>query len=195
MTYWGRYVGVIYRAVNCPTCNGAEYDRLKWFNTIPDIIEYVRTETKNNLIIHQLWEENLENKSSLSVIYESSQHAIISAKVINEGKTLVNIIRDPYDFSKDWKIESTEDFPFAVGDRVCLKETPEINREKAEGWIGCEHFLVKGSVGTVRGVHYNNLSLDIEFDNESYFNSEGKEILIKDKHIFGFGMRWIERIY
>ncbi len=194
MKYWGKYVGVIYRAFDCPTCTGMEYHRLKWFNTIPDVIEFVRTETRNGLFIHQLWEEDLDKQSPLYVTYDSSRHAIVSAKVINDGKVLVRVTRDPYDFGKEWKIEVTDDFPFAVGDRVFLKETPEITPEKADGWIGCEHFLIKGATGTIKEVHYNRLSLGIEFDDESYIDSEGKEVPIKDKHLFGFGMRWIERI-
>jgi len=42
--------------------------------------------------------------------------------------------------------------PHQVGDRVCLKATPEISEHKNWGWRVGKDFLKKGAIGTVREI-------------------------------------------
>ena len=77
--------------------------------------------------------------------------------------------------------------PFSVGDRVMLTMTPKV---EDTGWEHCGHFLQEGAVGTVveRGYGTNQFTFDVEFDNETWIDSEGNYRPVNgDKHTFRFG--------
>lgn len=83
--------------------------------------------------------------------------------------------------------------PFKVGDRVRLTKTPAI--ERGSGWYGSRHFLVEGAIATVKGCDWKKgkFVFDLEFDNESWVDSEGRiqSIAPERRHVFGFGEDWV----
>lgn len=78
--------------------------------------------------------------------------------------------------------------PYKIGDRVQLKSSCRIN-DPTHGWYGCRHFLVKGAKATVRERGYTDgqFTFMIEFDNETWIDSKGKELPVTSKHVFHFG--------
>ena len=92
--------------------------------------------------------------------------------------------------------------PFRVGDRVFLTEAPRITPDKSPGWLGCEHFLVRGAAGTVREVDVDGrgFSAAVEFDDESWIcdfgADKGKVMPIEPeaRHTFHFPERMLARI-
>lgn len=87
--------------------------------------------------------------------------------------------------------------PFKIGDRVELASTPNIDENNAPSWICCKHFLVKGAKGIVRGRGYyqEQFTFEVEFDNESWIDQEGKVNLVseRNKHVFNFSEKTLIR--
>lgn len=87
--------------------------------------------------------------------------------------------------------------PFQVGDRVVLSRT---YGGDSIGWQHSRHFLIKGSKATVREVDIDSRSSKficaIEFDNESWIDSEGIEHMTDPdkKHTFSFNEDWIVKL-
>ncbi|RUR74888.1 hypothetical protein PCC6912_50660 [Chlorogloeopsis fritschii PCC 6912] len=78
--------------------------------------------------------------------------------------------------------------PFKVGERVVLTKTPEIDKES--GWYRGKHFLVEGAIATIKNRDYyqNKFVFYLEFENESWIDSNG-EIHLYDperRHHFAF---------
>lgn len=86
--------------------------------------------------------------------------------------------------------------PFKVGDRIRLTKTPVI--EQGSGWYGSRHFLVEGAIATVRNCdwHKGKFVFNLEFDDESWVDSEGRiyPIAPERRHMFSFGEDWIAAI-
>jgi hypothetical protein len=77
--------------------------------------------------------------------------------------------------------------PFKVGDRIILWHTPIIEPES--GWYCSRHFLVAGSLGTVKESDCDGegrLRFYVEFDNETWIDYDGKEQPVISKHRFCF---------
>jgi hypothetical protein len=77
---------------------------------------------------------------------------------------------------------------FKKGDRVQL-------REDATGWVYCKHFLVKGAVATVEEVDYykGDYWYDLEFDDETWVDSNGVKRVPETKHTFRFSQKDLKR--
>lgn len=86
--------------------------------------------------------------------------------------------------------------PFKVGDKVRLTTTPEITETKSWGWMGAEHFLVKGAQGMVKDVDYHNnwFFANVEFDDETWKDKDGVCRLVDEKSIFVFAETFLEKI-
>lgn len=84
--------------------------------------------------------------------------------------------------------------PFKVGDRVELAKTPIIGEDSAPGWVGCKHFLIAGAKGVVRERGYceDHFVFDVEFDNESWIDKEGKIAPVTLKHVFRFSEKMLQ---
>lgn len=92
------------------------------------------------------------------------------AKAINEGVQMIadgmnRIGTNDYKYQIEKLVACYELLlgrfaPAHVGDRVALSKTPEITPEKAPGWMGSKHFLVKGAQGTVK---------DVDVDGKGFF--------------------------
>jgi hypothetical protein len=84
--------------------------------------------------------------------------------------------------------------PFKVGDRVQIRVAPRIDKEHAPGWIGSEHFLVVGAIGTVieRDANKRGFFFQVTFDDESYIDREGKKHLILPDRRHSYNMRDFE---
>ena len=65
--------------------------------------------------------------------------------------------------------------PFKPGDRVRLTRTPDITPEKAWGWMGSRHFLLKGAMGTVVSTDFSDGHFEayVVFDDESWRDNSG----------------------
>ena len=65
--------------------------------------------------------------------------------------------------------------PFKVGDRVRLTKTPDITPEKAWGWMGAKHFLVKGAMATVAAIDFSEGRFEawLYFDDETWKDHSG----------------------
>lgn len=99
------------------------------------------------------------------------------------------------EYYEEYRIGLLARSPAKIGDRVFLMETPVITKETANGWIGCEHFLVRGAVATIGGVDFydGKFRFGLLFDNESYIH-DGKTILVKDKGQYWFSEDKLARI-
>lgn len=77
--------------------------------------------------------------------------------------------------------------PFRVGDTVTIRQVPDFN--KSPGWNGCRHFLVPGSRAVIRSSDCDDrgcLRFEVEFETESWIDSEGTIRPVSSKHIFCF---------
>jgi hypothetical protein len=76
--------------------------------------------------------------------------------------------------------------PFGIGDRVILRQS--IDFANAPGWRGSQHWLKPGAVGTVRERGYSGSSFTfaVEFDDESWKDSDDVVHPITDRHTFSF---------
>jgi hypothetical protein len=86
--------------------------------------------------------------------------------------------------------------PFAVGDRVMLKETPDF--DKAPGWRSATHWLKAGAIGTAVSVefatHLKCFAAGVEFDDESWImtmpahavHKIGDAVPMEEKHTYTF---------
>ena len=91
---------------------------------------------------------------------------------------------------------------FKLGQRVQLKE--DVDTSEKPGWDHCKHFLIKGAPASIRDVDYldGRYIYDLEFDNESWIKDyEGfkklrkpVEVLTKDKHVFRFAEKHLEKL-
>lgn len=92
----------------------------------------------------------------------------------------------------------TQYAPFKVGDTVLLSKTPYIDPDS--GWYHCRHFLVSGSKATIKKIEVNvlknDLSYDLEFENESFIDRNGDIIPIdlERRHTFCFGGTYFVKI-
>jgi len=79
--------------------------------------------------------------------------------------------------------------PFKEGDRVELVK--DVNAKG--GWAPSNHFLIKGSPGTItsRGYDDDKFTFYVEFDNETWVDREGEEQPVIHKHVFGFNEDWL----
>lgn len=87
--------------------------------------------------------------------------------------------------------------PFKVGDRVRLRETPEINQKDSWGWMHAKHFLVKGAEGVVGSVDFadGRFHALVAFDNETHLSDlDHKEYPVTRKGFYCFGERWLEKL-
>ena len=82
---------------------------------------------------------------------------------------------------------------FKVGDRVRLKE--DWNGE-ASGWQHCKHFLKEDNPAIVRDVDYHKgkYRYEIEFDTETWIDSEGKVRPRDRKHTFTFQQKELKKL-
>jgi len=82
--------------------------------------------------------------------------------------------------------------PYKVGDRVQLKETPDI--PKGSGWYGSRHFLIKGAIATVKALEYRDdlFCFGLEFDDETWIDMHGEVKPVSAKHLFYLSENWIE---
>jgi hypothetical protein len=86
--------------------------------------------------------------------------------------------------------------PFKVGDRVQMTVTPEITPEKSWGWMGARHFLVKGSLATVREVDFSDghFCAWLHFDLDSWKSDDGTVHPSERKSLFCLWDTQIERV-
>lgn len=98
------------------------------------------------------------------------------------------------ELNESYKILIDRFAPFKPGSRVKLKKTPDITPEKAHGWMGCRHFLVKGAKATVEevGCGEGGFSFHIIFDDETWIDTEDKKREPKSKHHFSFREECLE---
>ena len=87
--------------------------------------------------------------------------------------------------------------PFAVGDDVILKKTP--NFDSAPGWCHCKHFLKAGAKGCITKVGYMNdkFTCSVVFYDESWISSIDGSVNIyeeEDRHGFHFNEDWVSLI-
>ena len=82
---------------------------------------------------------------------------------------------------------------FRKGERVELKE--DVDLSDCSGWVSSKHFLIKGSVATVRDVDYyqGKYRYDIEFDDETWIDHEGNKQIPSKKHWFCFYQKSLKR--
>lgn len=74
---------------------------------------------------------------------------------------------------------------FPIGSRVRLLRTP--NFDSAWGWERCKHFLKRGAKGVIRDIDHNiEFCYDVEFNNETYIDMDGKKCPVTNKHVFHF---------
>jgi hypothetical protein len=87
-----------------------------------------------------------------------------------------------------------EKSPFKVGDLVRLNKTPEITKEKSWGWLGSEHFLIKGALATVkeRKFYAGKFVYGIVFNDDSYIDASGNKIKTSEEYIYSFSETWLE---
>lgn len=88
--------------------------------------------------------------------------------------------------------------PWKTGDRVRLTLTPIINEKTAWGWLGCQHFLVKGALATVQDVDFREgkFVADVMFDDESW-KGDGDVLHPRpadERHVFMFWEGDLERV-
>jgi hypothetical protein len=79
--------------------------------------------------------------------------------------------------------------------KVKLTKAPLINSSNASGWVGCQHFLIKGAKAVVKSVDVRSdgiINYSLVFDDESFIDAKGDIIPIKDHHTFSFGEDFIE---
>jgi hypothetical protein len=82
--------------------------------------------------------------------------------------------------------------PFKIGDRVRLTRTPEITNDVCFGWIGHKHFLVEGSVGTVRdaGCGSRGFWFLVALDEQSWIHYQTGQLNVvpeNERGLFEFG--------
>ena len=67
--------------------------------------------------------------------------------------------------------------PFAIGDRVKLMFTPNIDKENSPGWHGSRHFLVEGSTAIVvsRDADRLRFTFGLKFDDDSWIDNHTGE--------------------
>ena len=84
--------------------------------------------------------------------------------------------------------------PYKVGDRVQLKNTPDIH--EGSGWQGSKQFLVKGAIATVQSCDYCKglFVFQLVFDNESWIDMHGQIHQSDTKHTYLFSENWIEEV-
>ena len=82
--------------------------------------------------------------------------------------------------------------PFKEGDRVKIIKAPNTNN----GWKRCEHFLIKGALGTVSEVDYRNdmFIADVIWDIETWISFDGVVTDVTKKHTFRMSENEVERI-
>ena len=82
---------------------------------------------------------------------------------------------------------------FRKGERVELKE--DVDLSDCSGWVSSKHFLIKGSVATVRDVDYyqGKYRYDIEFDDETWIDHHGVKRVPDKKHTFCFYQKSLKR--
>lgn len=82
---------------------------------------------------------------------------------------------------------------FKVGDSVCLRKNVD---PIPCGWTGCAHFLVRDEPATIKGIDYrkNGFCYEIEFRNETWVDSKGKEQPVSQKHVFLFGENDLKKL-
>lgn len=83
--------------------------------------------------------------------------------------------------------------PFKVGDRVMLKEAPDLDFNS--GWWSSKHFLIRGALATVKTIECGpkGFTVQVIFDDESWikedFATKTKEVVLMEKdrkHLYGF---------
>ena len=83
--------------------------------------------------------------------------------------------------------------PHDVGDRVEL--TKNVPVEQSSGWYPSRHFLIQGGKGTIqsRGYRDGKFSFDVEFDDETWIDSNGDEQEVSLKHVYGLNETYLRR--
>lgn len=89
--------------------------------------------------------------------------------------------------------------PFKIGDRIQLTAAPEISDKVSWGWLGSEHFLVPGSVGTIASLDFSKdlFVFGVIFDNESWISSFDKVehyVPLDQRHTFRFNEKCLAPI-
>lgn len=85
--------------------------------------------------------------------------------------------------------------PFKVGDRVTLSMTPKITTEERWGWMGSKHYLIKGSIASIRerSFYGGKFIYGVTFDDESYKDLDGILHPAEEKHIYSFAAEWLSK--
>lgn len=91
--------------------------------------------------------------------------------------------------------------PLQLGDRVVLRDQPEITEEHSRGWMGSKHFIVKGALARVVEIDWDGeFTCSVVFDDESWVDSgSGGEGVIhpveeKNKHSYNMNQRCFEKV-
>lgn len=91
--------------------------------------------------------------------------------------------------------------PFKIGDRVRLTKTPEITQDKAWGWLGAKHFLIKGAIAEVCSVDIRKaddgsgvFTYELRFEKDSWIDQYGQlHMRLGDKRsLYSFSELWLE---
>lgn len=128
----------------------------------------------------------------MSDVIEYAKELKTLAVKVKDFKNYIDTVgRGSFDFVIDEVVDSYismyERFcPYDIGERVQLKE--DVDTDKASGWKGSKHFLIKGAMATIKERGYANgyFTFHIMFDDESWIDSEGEEHPIVDKHTYHF---------
>ena len=87
--------------------------------------------------------------------------------------------------------------PFMAGDRIRLRETPEINADISPGWVGSRHILVKGAPGTVTDADFGSgdFIFFVAFDRNTWVDRHGNEHSRSEKpYVYAFKASDLEKI-
>lgn len=78
--------------------------------------------------------------------------------------------------------------PFKVGDRVTLREAPQISEKINWGWLSGKHYLIPGEAATVveASCGSSGFRFYLEFDNETWLD-HGEPRPVSRKHTYCFG--------
>ena len=125
-----------------------------------------------------------------------------STKIDQIEKDINDLVRGEYRYKLDFILKTYVSLfdrfcPFKVGDRVQLKQAPEISKDVAWGWLGAKHFLIVGAVATVTSLDYRGSSFlfGLKFDDESFIGLGDKLQLVEEdrRSIFMMSENFLER--
>lgn len=76
--------------------------------------------------------------------------------------------------------------PLAVGTRVIMIKTPDINEKDTPGWMHSKHFLKKGALGEVTEIYVykGKVRVGVIFDDETWLDKDGTKNPVSRKGMY-----------